>query len=115
LVRKLPNAESAVIDDRKITEYLLSDTHPLGRAKARYLRRFGFSRSDICLLRDALLEHATAADVMSDTVTPYGRRYILRGAIQSPDGRNPVLVAIWDIDTGHTRPRFVSAYPGRRR
>jgi len=31
----LPNAEHALLDPRKLLAYLLSDTHPVGRHKAR--------------------------------------------------------------------------------
>jgi len=39
---KLPNAERAVIDERKVREYLLSKSHPIGRFKATFLARAGF-------------------------------------------------------------------------
>jgi hypothetical protein len=35
---QLPAAGNAVIDDRKITEYLLCRTHPQGAGKANFLR-----------------------------------------------------------------------------
>ena len=41
---KLPNASVARVDFEKLTEYLLSETHPIGRSKAAVFRRLGFSR-----------------------------------------------------------------------
>ncbi len=32
----LPNAERAVVSERKVVDYLLSETHPDGRGKARF-------------------------------------------------------------------------------
>ena len=39
---KLPNAEQAIVESRKITHYLLSETHPDGKSKENFFSRFGF-------------------------------------------------------------------------
>jgi len=39
----LPNADSAVIDEAKLQDYLLSHAHPVGRFKARFFMAMGFS------------------------------------------------------------------------
>jgi hypothetical protein len=39
---KLPNADQARVEREKITEYLLSTSHPDGRSKAEFFSRFGF-------------------------------------------------------------------------
>ena len=41
-MNRLPNAHLAVVDERKVNAYLLSDSHPAGRAKAVFFRRYGF-------------------------------------------------------------------------
>jgi hypothetical protein len=43
---KLRNYEQAVVSESKITEYLLSDTHPEGKEKAAFFERFGFSADE---------------------------------------------------------------------
>jgi hypothetical protein len=45
-VALLPNARLAIIDNRKITAYLLAETHPAGRAKAAFFRGLGFSSAE---------------------------------------------------------------------
>jgi hypothetical protein len=60
----LPEPASAVVDDRKVRSYLLSDSHPAGRAKAAFFRRFGFRASSWRNLRKALIEHAREAEVV---------------------------------------------------
>jgi hypothetical protein len=50
------NANQAIVEDRKITHYLLSSDHPAGRPKAVFFSRFGFQRSRWRRLRGALLE-----------------------------------------------------------
>jgi hypothetical protein len=39
---KLPQADRAVVDERKVREYLLSRAHPIGRFKAAFFARAGF-------------------------------------------------------------------------
>ena len=39
---KLPNAQLAFIDPKKITEYLLNATHRYGASKAFFFSGFGF-------------------------------------------------------------------------
>jgi hypothetical protein len=62
---RLPNGDLAVVDDRKITDYLLASDHPAGQAKAALFRRFGFSPIAGQVLREALLSHARTARVFS--------------------------------------------------
>lgn len=42
---KLPKAESVRIDERKVRGYLLSQTHPVGRFKARVFAALGFDEA----------------------------------------------------------------------
>ena len=42
----LPNADKAQIDERKLSGYLLSPTHPVGRFKASFFFAMGFDQDD---------------------------------------------------------------------
>src|SRR5438105_1031119 len=42
---KLPNAELAVVEQKKIVDYLLNSTHPLGASKARFSANSDFART----------------------------------------------------------------------
>jgi len=53
----VPDAEHAVIPERKITAYLLSLTHRDGRSKAVFFLRFGFTVAAWHVLADALRHH----------------------------------------------------------
>src|SRR5260370_40296437 len=96
----LLNAPLAIIERRKITDYLLSRSHPAGRAKAAFFARFGFTAAEWPRLRDALLEHARSAPIVSAVDTPFGKKYILEGPITAPDGRKPRVRTVWFIVTG---------------
>jgi len=47
--------------------------------------------------------------------TPLGIRYAVDGIMAAPDGRAPNVRTVWFIETGEEVPRFVTAYPLKRR
>jgi hypothetical protein len=55
---KLPNRENAHISPIKLTDYLLSETHSVGRSKAKFLRFVGFNENNREELKNALLSMA---------------------------------------------------------
>lgn len=110
-MNRLPNAYLAVVDESKVNAYLLSESHPAGRAKAAFFRRHGFRVAAWEALRDALIVHGRTADVVSTIETPFGTKYILEGTLAAPDGRSPRLRTVWFVTTGETSPRLVTAYP----
>ncbi len=56
----LPNVDTAIVEPEKISDYLLSDPHPVGGPKAAFFKSFGFSIDKPDELTAALLEHAKA-------------------------------------------------------
>jgi hypothetical protein len=108
---RLPRAQLAVVDPRKVTSYLLSSNHPAGRVKAAFFHRFGFRAQSWQRLRDALVEHAHIADIISVVETEFGKKYILEGPIAAPDGRTPRIWTVWFVAIGEAVPRLVTAYP----
>ena len=108
---KLPNLERAIVRAEKVSDYLLSTTHPAGRHKARFFGLFGFSRAAPEILVQALVTHTGSNEVSAIARTKFGTRYTIDGALNSPDGRNPRLRVIWFIESGSEIPNFVTAYP----
>ena len=99
------------INRSKIEDYLL---HPInGRGKAAFFQAYGFSLAAWEALRDALLEHAETGHLTESVVSPYGTRYIVRGGLRTPDGRNPqpVVCSVWQADHGAAGVRLITAYP----
>ena len=108
---KLPNAEQAQVDREKITEYLLSLTHPDGAAKARFFMQLGFRREDWGSFSEALRRHGGSCPVVKTMDSGYGTRYTIEGKLETPDGRNPWVRTVWLIEKGKRRPRLITAYP----
>ena len=108
---KLPNGDRAVIDLGKILDYLLSPEHPVGRYKAAWFQRLGFTRSSWQTLVAELQTLAAQGDVAVGDRTVYGQKYAVRGMITSPTARAAAVVSIWIILDGEDLPRFVTAFP----
>ncbi|PEN15142.1 hypothetical protein CRI94_02325 [Longibacter salinarum] len=111
---KLPGRDRAFVPERKLTAYLLSLSHPVGRAKARFFHRFGFDASNTDLLRDELLALALArhADVARTEHTAYGTKYVVDGSLSTPSGDEVVVRTVWMIEKSEPDARrFVTAYP----
>ena len=108
---KLPNARAARVDRKKLEGYLLSSAHPIGRSKAQFFLRVGFSQNDIAILERALLEVAVTGELAETTNSPHGVKYSVDGMLSTPSGRRVKVRTIWIVEAGDTGPRLVTAYP----
>lgn len=108
---KLENKEYAYIPLAKLLDYLLSETHPVGKSKAKYLRSLGFNEANINLLKEGLLSIARSEDVNDVIPSSHGVKYVIDGTLQTPMGVIIKLRTIWAIDKDMDRPRFITAYP----
>ena len=108
---KLPNRDKVVIPKDKLLKYLLSETHPYGKSKARFFLRLGFRQSNVQTLSNALENIAKKSDVSTKVSSPHGEKYVLIGNTKSPIGKTIKIRTVWIIDKGLKNPRFVTAYP----
>lgn len=107
----LPRAEDAIVEEAKITAYLLNFEHDDGKHKAAFFVSFGFSPDRWQELAEALRAHAIKNLVEKIVKSPYGVRYVVEGPLAAPDGRAPQVRSVWIIDEGEELPRLVTAYP----
>ena len=112
---QLPNADSAYVQERKITGYLLALGHPDGHDKAVFFTGFGFRPEEWGRLAQALLEHARANGLAERRETLFGVQYAVDGPLRAPDGRALSVRSVWEDKPGARGPRLVTAYPGRKR
>jgi len=108
---QLPNCLQAYIPSEKLSAYLLSETHAVGKAKATFFRALGFNETNIPLLEHELLTLAHSAPVQDMVPSPHGVKYIIEGVLEAPSGASPSIRTVWILETGETNPRFVTAYP----
>lgn len=103
----LRNARRAVIDVRKIADYALNPTNPVGRHKARvFAAALGFDQSNVRLLiaeiRRGVVVHAAEPGSLDD----YGARYRVDIPGTGPNGTATIRRA-WICRTGSDVPLHV--------
>ena len=88
---KLPNAERAVVDLEKLTNYCLSSEHPRGRHKARvFVAVLGLTTDTAIELRQGLLNAALIYEAALADQDEYGQRYVLDFLMTGPKGQGRV-------------------------
>jgi len=108
---KIPNADEAIIDEQKLTSYLLNTEHRRGGTKAVLLIAFGYDPTHWQRLADDLRRYHLSADVEFVRETAYGMRYEIRAALLSPSGRSLTVRSVWQIDSSASLPRLITLYP----
>ncbi len=87
-----------MINEEKIADYLLNPAHPDNGGKAEFFEKLGFRRKEWKILAAALRMLAQTANVSGCTESPHGRKYVIVGRIESPDGRVAQVQTIWIVD-----------------
>ena len=108
---KVPNAEHAVVDIRKLRDYCLNSTHDDGKHKARlFAAALGMTANDAEELRDALLQAAKTYEAQLGRRDAYGQRYIV-DFMHPWRGRQAMIRSAWIIEHDSDIPRLTTAYP----
>ena len=110
----MPNADKAVIERRKLTDYLLSPTHHRGRYKANFFRELGYSAENWHTLERDLRKLILAYGVTRSRGSLWGQKFSVEGPVEGPNGKTARVVTVWIILTGEHIPRLVTAYRGSR-
>jgi len=110
---KLDRHDHVEISDLKVRDYLLSREHPIGRFKADFLSRLGFTSERCELLTEAIRGQLAPLDVEPGRVSTYGTKYLTKGVLRGPSGNQESVVVVWipnpppasrfDIRYGHLR------------
>ena len=108
----MPGADAVLVPVAKITDYLLSRTHPRGSMKAVWFEALGFAAERPDELVRALSDHARY-DVTESERTRYGMKYCVAGDIVGPGGSRSRLRSVWIVLDGEETPKLVTAYPDR--
>ena len=68
---KIPNNNLSFVADNKITDYLLSDIHEIGKHKAAFFKRFGFDIEGIKIFKGSLIQHSFEREIEKEVATEY--------------------------------------------
>jgi hypothetical protein len=105
---KLPNADRAEVELRKLEDYCLSPTHPVGKHKAAVFQAaLGLTNSHASMLRDWLLQAAGSGEAVIDRTDEFGQRFQLDFEASTSTG-NATIRSAWIIRTGEDYPRLTT-------
>lgn len=99
------------VEMRKVAEYLLSETHPVGRHKAVVFRALGYDAQRPSVLADDLLLLAEGGVTRSEEPSAFGVVRVVGGTLQGPNGRGRAFITVWILANGGSEFRLVTAYP----
>lgn len=110
MAQPLPSAASAIVDLRKMSDYLLSETHPRGRHKARVFRAaLGLGPRDAEWLRDAILAAVPSLDAVLTDVSVWGQQWRVDIPL-TRQRRFAVVRSVWLVPSDSTAPRLMTAW-----
>ena len=106
----LPNAEHADVDPRKLTEYCLSPTHPVGKHKAAVFKAaLGITADNTDQLREWLLRAANEGTAEAERVDEFGARFRIDFEATTATGSATIRSA-WIVRAGEDFPRLTTCY-----
>ncbi len=110
---KLSNSHLAIVEGRKVAEYLLNASHPDNGGKARFFQALGYSAADVTQLAAALRKIAVAGETVDRIDSRHGTKYVVDGRLQSrvEESKNRAIRTVWIVESGDDVPRLVTAYP----
>jgi hypothetical protein len=107
---QLPGADRAVVDVRKLRDYVLNPLHPRGRHKARaFASALEIVQSDAELLRQWLLRSALTGEAVPRESDQYGQRYVLDFECVKGE-RRAIVRSGWIVLSGEAYPRMTTCF-----
>ena len=108
---RVPNAENAVADIRKLTEYVLNPHHKDGKHKARMFKAsLNLTAKDAEPLRLALLEVVRTNEAVSGKTDDYGQRYTVDFYYEWNE-RSAIVRSGWIIEFESETPCLTTCFP----
>lgn len=106
----LLNANRAFIDDRKLMDYCLSESHPIGKHKAKVFKSaLGFSIEHFQQLKDAILQSILKNEANFTESNQYGDLYVVDIEVENPPKKALVRTS-WIVRFDEDFPRLTSCY-----
>ncbi|MEK7829746.1 MAG: DUF6883 domain-containing protein [Acidobacteriota bacterium] len=108
---KIPNADLAVVDIRKLRDYCLNPLHDEGKHKARlFATIFGIGLGDAEELRGILLEVVKTHEAKLGRLDAYGQRFTLDFLLEWR-GKLAMVRSGWIVEIGANTPKLTTCFP----
>lgn len=112
---KLPGGDNVEIDQRKLTEYALSPTHPIGKHKARlFALKLGLTRDDAPVVIAAFRAAAASKDAIPTERDAWGQRYSIDFLFRFGQ-RSAMLTSGWIVPADGSPTHLTSVYIAREK
>jgi hypothetical protein len=108
--KHLPDFDQLIVDEIKLTTYLLNASHEDGASKARFFLKRGFKAADWKTFAKALMTHGANQTVTDIETTKHGKKFTVECRLETPDGKNPCILSV-RIQAKGKAPRLVTAHP----
>ncbi|MBI3538113.1 MAG: hypothetical protein HY070_11225 [Chloroflexi bacterium] len=112
---RLPNAEQARIDPRKLRDYALNLEHESGRYKAEFFAQMGYARDNWDQLERDIREQHLNQPAELGQPSPHGKKFVITAALQGPRGTPHQVTTVWIFRIGKDYPDLVTVEPAARR
>ena len=107
---RLPGGDNVEIDERKLVDYALSPTHPVGKHKARLFKvKLGIDAGGASALVAALIEAAAGELAVAGDEDFWGRRYRIDFLFRF-GGRSAIIASGWIVPSDGSRTRLTSVF-----
>ena len=102
---------------QKTEGYLLNPTHPVGSAKAKFMREvLGYTQADSHLFHRNVVASLVGKTPSKTDTTPYGTQHTYRTKIvgKNGDAVSANVVVVIQKDNGRTTFKIVTVYPDQK-
>jgi hypothetical protein len=112
---RLPNADMARIDPRKLRDYVLNPEHSSGKYKAAFFAQMGYTAENWQQLeRDIRAQHLSQP-AQPGQRSAYGQKYTITAPLQGPRGSARQVTTVWIFRSGSDFATMVTIEPAARR
>jgi hypothetical protein len=112
---RLPNAEQARIDPRKLRDYALNFEHDEGRYKAAFFAQMGYSANDWQQLERDIREQHLSQPAEAGKPSPFGHKFTITAPLQGTRGEARQVTTVWIVRPGSDSAELVTIEPATHR
>jgi len=112
---RLPDAEKAVIDPRKLRDYALNPHHDSGQYKAAFFAQMGYVAENWERLTNDIRQQHLSQSAEPGQPSIFGHKYTITAPIQGPIETPRWITTVWIFRPGQDFAALVTMEPAKRR